>query len=256
MDFYFSGLESPVEFRLVMQGGATHLLVDPQQYRSLGGVPDGLRVALDSGAYRHFKRGSQLDVETWQRTLEHLPLERFDWITAPDVIGDPVQTWQHWLQVRHLPKLMPVYPWGDDRERLRRYLDQAPVGLGGLVPLVRSKIGKRPQTPAEQAARERVLEQLVGLCRTHPGRFHAFGLAWVKAINHLAPHLVSTDSSKWLSGRRYRKVITLTRTGKLGEVAVRFAPDAPTDPDALCVYNVDNLQTFAEIGVVKSRRAA
>ena len=239
MDFYFSGLESPVEVRLVVQGGATHLLVDPQQYRSLGGVPDGLRVALDSGAYRHFKRGSKLDVETWQRTLEYLPLERFDWITAPDVIGDSERTWQHWLRVRHLPKLMPVYPWGDDRERLRQYLDQAPVvGLGGLVPLVRSKIGKRPRTPAELAARERVLEQLVRLCSAHPGRFHAFGLAWAKAINHLAPYLVSTDSSKWLLG-------TLTRSGKLGEAAVRFVSDAPTDPDALCVYNVQNLQAFA-----------
>ena len=181
------------------------------------------------------------------------------------IIGDEILSGKR--QDKHLPHVIEVlaargltlsfvHYLGDDRERLRRYLDQAPVGLGGLVPLVRSKIGKRPQTPAEQAARERVLEQLVGLCRTHPGRFHAFGLAWVKAINHLAPHLVSTDSSKWLSGRRYRKVITLTRTGKLGEVAVRFAPDAPTDPDALCVYNVDNLQTFAEIGVVKSRRAA
>jgi integrase len=60
--------------------------VDPHQYRALGGLPDGLHVALNSGAYRHFKRGSQLDVSTWQRDLENLSLEQFDWITAPGVI--------------------------------------------------------------------------------------------------------------------------------------------------------------------------
>jgi hypothetical protein len=247
MHFFFSGLESQAELRMITQGGATHVLVDPHQYRALGGLPDGFRVALDSGAYRHFKRGSQLDVNTWQRNLENLPLERFDWITAPDVIGDPERTWQHWQRVRHLPKILPVYPWGDGRERLLRYLEDAPVvGIGGLVPLVRSKIGNRPRTKAEQAARERVLEELVKLCSAHPCRFHAFGLAWVKAINHLAPYLVSTDSSKWLSGRRYRKAITLTRAGKLGEAAMRFVPDAPRDADALCVYNVRHLQNFAE----------
>lgn len=206
--FYFSGLASRVEARLFREAGVANVLVDPKDLGNADGFPN---VALDSGAYRAFKKGAALDIAAY---LELARSRSFAFHVAPDVIGDPVQTRENWLLHRQ-PGMAPVWQWGDEVANLERYLDEAPlVCIGGLVQLMRAKD-------------EPMLAQLGEIVAAHGRRLHILGMNWVKAINLLKDHVASYDSSKALDGGRYAsRFLVHSRTLKLQQLPARVMEDS------------------------------
>ena len=217
MIFYFSGIKSGTEMDMLREAGVRHVLVDPFDLAHVAGF-DG-HVALDSGAYREFKGGKTMALNAYTEIAQS---REFDLIASKDVIGNPVLSFRRWNELRLLlpprlsSKVMPVWQWGADKDLLAAYLRESEiVGIGGLVPVLhkdRSLEGE--ERKAADRERERVLRQLVRLAKQYPGRFHAFGLCWPKAITHLAPYLHSADSSIWLRGARYYEVITVRQSSK------------------------------------------
>ncbi len=227
MHFYFSGVTDDPSFNILHGAGATRILVDPTD---LINIPDEWpgSVVLDSGAYRAFKNGAALDVAAYIRTVAEIRARRsLAWATAPDVIGDPDATRANWLQCRRAKAdMVPVWGWGASRALLAQYLDESGlVGIGGLVPYMRDKIGNEKKTKEQLAERDRMLQELAALCQQYPGRFHIFGIAWLKAIETLCGLVHSADSSVWLRPARYGTVIFVnTKTGHLSQAPTGLIP--------------------------------
>jgi hypothetical protein len=79
------------------------------------------------------------------------------------------------------------------------------VGIGGLVPHLR-----RDEPLSD---RDTVLAELTALVAEYPGRLHAFGLFWAKALDTLWELLYSADTSHWLAARRSTAMATYVHTG-------------------------------------------
>jgi hypothetical protein len=94
------------------------------------------------------------------------------------------------------------------------------------------------------------LKRLTRLREWHPGRFHVFGINWLRAINRLQALLHSGDPSKWLDGARYCRLIFVhSRNHDLAEAPVRVLtksmPDLVTyDRGKLCVENARNMAQY------------
>jgi hypothetical protein len=244
MKLYFSGVRSRRELVMLRQAGVGHLLVDQFDIWRSGVLEawDG-HLALDSGSYRAYKRGLRLHAGAYRLVIRLLNSRRrrpFDFVVGLDVIGDPAQSRWNWIELtdRGVPT-MPVWQWGAGESDLEFYLERAPVvGLGGLVQPMRDKD-------------EAMLQRLTRLCEQHPGRFHIFGINWLRAINRLQPLLHSGDTSKWLDGARYRKLIFVhSRYHYLAEAPVRvLAKSMPGlagyDRERLCVENARNMAQYA-----------
>lgn len=216
MEFYFSGVRGRTEFNLLTQHAqARRLMLDPWSWPLLATSDWEGHVALDSGAYAAARRGCRWEVAGFaaflDQQLAQLPPQiRCDFVVSLDVIGDNERTRQQFDQLR--ADGYPVVPvwqwpaeghWEADQEHLRYYLSLAErVCLGGLVPRLR-------------AHDEPTLRALLGLAQEYPQRFHVLGLCWLKALNHLQPHLRSGDSSEWLrAAARKGQVILLNRSAK------------------------------------------
>ena len=136
-------------------------------------------------------------------------------------------------------RLLPVWPWGSDEDILAEYLDHAPVvGIGGLVPLLRRRKAHEEPPPVD---RERTLADLVDLAARHPGRFHAFGLCWAKALDALWGLLASADTSHWLSRRNGYVLNVHTQWGYLQETPFRALGH---EPDEACLESIKALLGF------------
>jgi len=201
--FYFSGLSGATEANVLKSAGVDHVLVDP---KDLGNAQGFGHVALDSGAYRAFKKGESLNIPNY---LQLATSGEFDFFVAPDVIGDPQASHDNW-ETHKRPGMVPVWQWGGDEGQLTSYLDEANiVGIGGLVQLMRDKD-------------EKMLKKLIELCERHPGRLHLFGANWLKAINTLKECAYSMDTSKFLDAARYGHLIFIhEKTGKLHQAPAK-----------------------------------
>ncbi len=203
LKFYFSGLRDTADAATLQPLGVTRVLVDPHDLPNAAAFP---HVALDSGAYRAFKAGTSLDLPA----LLHAATSRaFDMVFA-DVFGDAEASYQVYQTVKQtLPvtvPVVPVWPWGSDLWRLHRLLDASQiVGIGGLVPHLRR------DNPLSD--RDTVLAELTALVAEYPGRLHAFGLCWAKALDTLWELLYSADTSHWLAARRSTAMATYVHTG-------------------------------------------
>jgi len=233
MYFYFSGLKDQRDVAALRAQSVTHVLVDPVDLPRAVTFP---HVVLDSGAYRRWKQNLPYPGRAAFLTLARS--RPFDAVVADDVFGDAEASFQNWLALRaeHLDSpLWPVWPWGADRAYLHAYLDGAPVvGIGGLVPLLRNR--QRGEFPTEatyrewRAKREQTLQELGELATDYPGRFHAFGLCWAKALDALWNILYSADTSHWLTPRRSGLALYVhTRTGYLQEAPYRALKHATVD---------------------------
>lgn len=251
MKFYFSGVRSNREAGLLLSAGISDVLVDPASFVNLD--PDLFSsMVLDSGAYAAFKAGRILGTAEYATTLGKLPIERFNWITSNDVIGNPDLTKVHWQQLTALGfAAIPVWQYGSSQDDLHFYLEHSPiVGLGGLVPHLRDRRDERLDAAAKKAwnkCREKTLGELLQIVTTYPKRFHLFGLCWVKAFNVLSPYLLSADSSLWLNGRKYGLVIFINqRSGKLALAPKGMLADCKDmTSDELCTYNAAQINLFA-----------
>jgi len=178
---YFSGIASGMEAAMLRDAGVSDVLVDPFDLQHVDGFA---RIAMDSGAYRSFKKGVP---------LPSVPSGDFDFVVSPDVIGDPDASRLAWESDRNK---IPVWHWGEKMELLRWYLSETDniVGVGGCVMLMRERS-------------KRLWGGLPRIVEKYPGRFHVFGANWIDLLMVLAPNLHSADTSKWLDGARYGEVL-------------------------------------------------
>lgn len=139
---------------------------------------------MDSGTYRAYKNNIP---------LPEIPEGSWDFVVAPDVIGDPEASREVWLKNTNR---VPVWHWGESKKLLRWYLEQTDglVGTGGCVQLMHKRSGA-------------LWHGLYKICRQHPGRFHVFGANWLDLLSRIAPYIASADTSKWLDGARYGEVV-------------------------------------------------
>lgn len=181
MKLYFSGLAGKWEASVLRDAGVDVVLVDPFDLKHAENFPV---IAMDSGAYRASKK----DV-----ALPEIPEGNWDFVVAPDVIGDPEASREAWLKDT---TKMPVWHWGEPMALLRWYLEQTDgiVGIGGCVHLMRKRSGA-------------LWHGLYKICQQHPGRFHVFGANWLAMLDWIAPYVSSADTSKWLDGARYGEII-------------------------------------------------
>lgn len=215
MVYYFSGVGDAATFDILREAGVRHILVDPYDLKHIPEDWDG-ELALDSGAYKEFKEGRSMSLEEYVQVIRS---RKFSMIFNKDVIGDGEQSFLNWkallgMGVGQYCDLIPVWGWGDTGgDRLDAYLIERVVGVGGLAKAMRDKD-------------EDMLKGLSQKVSEFPGRFHLFGLNWVKAINSLHPIAFSADSSKWLDAGRYGSVAFIhSTTGKLGLAPARCLPE-------------------------------
>lgn len=241
MQYYISGISSAAELQMVKKAQTTlPLLVDPTDLKHVLEWPGS--VALDSGAYRHFKKNTIIDINHY---LDAAHSRVFDFVVAPDVIGNPQKSYENWLSVKDLGlNLVPTWEWGADTSFLHCYLDEVPlVGIGGLVPTMRMK-----NKGSDRKIKDKMLSELSQLCQKFPNRFHIFGLNWLWAIESLQDCVASGDSSKWLDAARYGHVIFQnTRTGHLSQAPARCIPEAKDlDRQQRCVSSLQAIANFTQ----------
>ncbi|WP_010474785.1 DNA sulfur modification protein DndB [Acaryochloris sp. CCMEE 5410] len=216
------------------------LLVDPVDLKHVANWPGP--IALDSGAYRAFKSKSLINIEQYLAAAFSRP---FDFVVAPDVIGNPEQSYQNWLKVKDLSlNILPAWEWGSDQSYLHHYLDHAPVvGIGGLVPVMRMK-----NSGSERKIKDQMLAELKQMCLQYPARFHIFGMNWLWAIESLNSLVFSGDSSKWLDGARYGHLIfTNSRTGHLSQAPAKALPESQSmDRQDRCISNIQAIANFTQ----------
>lgn len=248
MRFYFSGVESLAELKLLREAKVSRILVDPTQLSKLDGYLEGLRIALDSGAYRIAKQGGESSLVLYAQTVERWVKRgyTFDFVTGLDVLDDPDGSFQNWEDLGTMGIVsVPVYHLGEDPRYLERYLtggmnltdwiggivdgetlnpegdvvfwdlfnryrNENAVGIGGLARTLYTKAppGHKHRTRAEVGA----------LCGTYPDRFRLFGACDLPLLNRVKDLVLSADSSFWLRGRRrYSGFYHHTNTGLLSE---------------------------------------
>lgn|GEM_PF-896936 len=246
MRYFFSGIGSTEERDMLIEAGVQRLLVDPTDLHNANGM--NAQVALDSGAYRAFKNGTTIDVDRYLEVARSRP---FEFVVAPDVLGDMDATIANWNRVKNcgLP-LVPVWQWGADEAILQRFLDEAPlVGIGACVPWMhvdQSRQRSKEDIDVDKHRRAFNFEKLKAICEQYGDRLHVFGLCWETAIEELADCLYSADSSHWLCGARKGTVIFQnTRTGRLSNAPARVLPFARKwDRRQRCVENAKAIAQF------------
>jgi hypothetical protein len=235
MKYYFSGVMSTAELDILREAGASRILLDLYAWSKLSAGTAFARICLDSGAYRAFKNGGVLDLDDWASAANPIAesVEHIEMMVAPDVIGNPELTRRSYERIlEQYPHIdcIPVWQWGASEDDLQYYLDRCEVvGLGGLVPYLRSRRRDRLPKDARKAwdeQRHAVLEQVIEVCQAHPGRFHFFGLGWPPAIKALKSLLYSADGTLWLYPARYGlAVFANTQTGRLSYAPANLISD-------------------------------
>lgn len=248
MKFYFSGVKSTTELSWLKAARISRILVDPFDFKHILKLthPLPFALSLDSGGYRVWKQGGQINLDQYLQLAISYP---FTWVASPDQIGDAQTSYQNWLYAKqwladhtsHPPLLIPVWHWATSSYSLERYLDQNwYVGIGALVPFMRRG---RSKSPSE---RRQALEQVLilqALCQDYPQRFHLFGCCWLEALDRLKHTAWGADSSHWLAGAKYGWVIhTSKRTGKLTYTHYRNLNFASSRRDR-CIACAANLET-------------
>jgi hypothetical protein len=243
MKFYFSGISDQKTFALLSEAKVKNLLVDSTDARN---IPFNRRIGvLDSGAYRLFKKGQEIDLRQYLAHVATLEA-RCDYIVAPDVIGDSQQTFLNWQVVKDAPlvrdRLIPVWQFSAPKCHLEEFLQESKiVGIGGLA-----KIFHDNKTTEEKRLREETLKKLLEICADYPQRFHIFGLNFLKGIEELAPFAFSCDSSNWMRGRKYGFVIFRhSINGHLTQAPARaIAEYKDLTPDERCVLSARNIEKY------------
>jgi hypothetical protein len=182
----------------------TNILLDVYNHANAQYVTGANRRILDNGAYALHKQGMEQTPAAWllgvQRALQSWNADDIEFIVGPDVVGDPDASHKMWLStfnarddliVEYNVDTIPVWQWGGSWKVLGNYLDLSRVvGIGGCVQWMRDQNHEN-------------LERLVEMLEADPGRYHIFGLNWIRAINEVAPYAYSADSSKWIDAARY-----------------------------------------------------
>ncbi|HLM60953.1 MAG TPA: hypothetical protein VK308_09125 [Pyrinomonadaceae bacterium] len=248
MKFYFSGISDAATYKMLETAQVQHILCDPFDVQN---VPLSRKIGiLDSGAFRFFRQGSELDMHGYLKRVAELH-ERCELIVAPDVINDWNASYLNWLAVKDASlikdRLIPVWQYGAPVEHLESYLGESRiVGIGGLA-----KTMREDETVEQISLRERTLDELNHLCEKFPGRFHLFGLNYLKAIEQLKSTAFSCDTSCWIRGASRSYVIFKnTKTGRLTQAPSKAIPHyRKLDREARCILSARNIEEFLSEGL-------
>ncbi|MFS0841183.1 hypothetical protein [Paenibacillus sp. 1P03SA] len=203
--FFFSGCDKAVrDLEVAKANGAEFVLMS---YWWLKGKKDpfkhvnrlGLKVMLDSGAFTAHNKGATISVVEYAAFLIAHKDELHSYITL-DVIGDDAATASNYAYLRGLDlSPVPVFPAMGDLANLARLIeeDHEFVAIGATV-------GMSERAKSDLFAK---------IFTAFPdGRFH-----WLGGSSSLITDFdwFSADSSTWLSGRKYGKLLdTEFRTTK------------------------------------------
>lgn len=242
MKLWFSGVKSQRERAMLETAGVELVLADQFDYKNVADWPG--KVAIDSGAYRFYKKGGTLDIPAYLTFLDELERE-VEFAIAPDVFGDHDASDANWQEVKRLVgtcppcKIIPVWHWkpGDPRlELLKAYLDESDiVAIGGLVPSMRAKD-------------EDMLKALAALCVTYSDRFHLLGANWLRALELLSPYAASADTSKFMDGARYGHLIFQHSGNHRLTQCPAKALNSTLDRVGRCVLSARNMNKFFNLG--------
>lgn len=221
MKLYFSGCAGTSERDMLVAAGVRDYLCDPTDYPNLPADRDSF--AVDSGAYRAWKAGVELDINLWLETCQRVK-EEPDFRIMPDVLGDWQATWARWRIVCEQGiNCAPVWQWGAPMDTLDDLVSgNEIVCLGGLVPAMRAKD-------------EKVLTEVTAICKDYGQRLHFLGLNWLRAMHQLMPLLKSADTSKWLDGGRYGSVFVPGPDGCLEQMHKTGAGRQAATREELCI---------------------
>lgn len=286
MKIYFSGIAGSGEAEMLARADISQLLADPHDWKNVR-HQSAASVAMDSGAYRQWKRQSPItDLDLWAEQINHTlhlsesPLfHEFDgkkktaaavrklaFITMPDVLGDPQETWDRWQNIREwfqfdgkwgeyyhwTGKIIPVWQWGGRIEHLealvewaqtrRQYNKEDALLLGDMASPEADLIAIGGCVPWMRAKDEAALAELLSLSKRWGEHFHILGLNWLDAIMQLDPFVASCDTSKWLDGARYGLWIN-DANGRLVAENKRTCPRGQSRHD-LCVQSAITLDNW------------
>lgn len=292
MKMYFSGIAGSSEAEMLSLTNVSQLLADPHDWPHVR-HQTAASVALDSGAYRQWKRGTPIsDLDLWAEEIHntlHAPespifcemLKEFGprgkkkaaadsrklaFITMPDVLGDPQETWDRWQNIREwfqfdgrwsqyyhwTGKIIPVWQWGGPIAQLeslvewaqvrRKYNEEDAALCGDMATPEADLVAIGGCVPWMRAKDEGALTELLSLSKRWGGHFHVLGLNWLDAIMQLDPYVASCDTSKWLDGARYGIWIN-DANGRLVAENKRTCPRGQARAD-LCVQSAITLDNW------------
>ncbi len=148
---------------------------------------DQTRFVLDSGAFTAWKAGKPIQLDTYCKFLESLPVKPWRYF-ALDVIGNPEATMKNYqIMLSRGFNPIPVFTRGDDLSVIDEYYKTSDVlGLGGLVGTQNNK------------GYVKSLMSIIGDRKTH-----WLGFTNINFIRHYKPYMC--DSSSVSSGIRFGK---------------------------------------------------
>ena len=146
---------------------------------------DTTRFVLDSGAFTAWKAGKPIQLDTYCKFLESMPVKPWRYF-ALDVIGDPEKTMRNYqMMLSRGFNPIPVFTRGDDLSVIDEYYKTSDViGLGGLVQTQNNK------------GYVKSLMNIIGDRKTH-----WLGFTNIDFIRHYKPYMC--DSSSISSGVRF-----------------------------------------------------
>lgn len=202
MNVYFAA-PRPRELQILKEEGVTHILAsyaDPDFEDIMEKAQEfDLSIMLDSGAYSAFTKGEGIDIEQYADVLHRYEGLVEEYINL-DVCDDHEQTWKNQKELESYGlEPLPVYHYKEPISVLEHYISAGYTYIG-----IGSKIlaSQRPQTNYR--------EFIYRITSQHPEiKFHGF------AVGAPYPRLMglhSVDSTTWLSGAKFSRLIGKKRT--------------------------------------------
>ena len=161
----------------------------------------GRNIFLDSGAFSAWSQKKYINIASYAQFL-HLTK---DYLTAYAVLDDITDYKETLKNQEYLEKQglnpMPCFHYNEPPEVLKDYVDRYEyIALGGMVPI---------STPQLEYWLEDIFDKY------HNTKFHGFGLTSLQLMRKY--HWNSVDSSSWVAGSKFARVILLDKTISFGK---------------------------------------
>jgi hypothetical protein len=202
MMYYFSGVDRAAFIELLAReeaGGMVNAQIATQPamiaaYERWPGVP----LVLDSGAFQ-----GVTDIDWYAEVMSQIG-DRFEWCANLDVIGDQSASDRNWMTLKERD-VSPLWVYQVQGGRDLKYLASVAdvhrfIGVGGLVPLIKSNVSKAL----------RLIEEVGRVLTRLRAQAHFFGVGSPMILAEFAGEewFASADSQSWLCGFKARELIT------------------------------------------------
>lgn len=154
-----------------------------------------IRLIVDSGAFTAWKAGKTIEIDSYCRFIESLPIKPWRYFSL-DKVGDPHGSMKNYeTMIRRGFNPIPVFTRGEHPSALEDYYKTSDlVGIGGLV-----------KTPKNVNFVKGIMPFIRGR------KVHLLGFGNHNAIAYFKPY--SFDSSSWSSGVRFGDIRLYDRNG-------------------------------------------